>query len=71
MDIGCFHPIRYNNTYLLYKSGWRGINIDLNPLTIELFDFLRTEDININAAISDTEELKTLYFLDELNISSS
>ncbi len=71
VDIGCFHPTRYNNTYKMYKQGWRGINIDLNPLTIELFDFLRTEDININAAISDTEELKTLYFLDELNTQNT
>ena len=28
IDVGCNHPIKYNNTYLLYKKGWRGINID-------------------------------------------
>ena len=23
VDIGCFHPTRYNNTYKMYKLGWR------------------------------------------------
>jgi|TARA_B110000114_G_scaffold161366_1_gene178647 FkbM family methyltransferase len=71
VDIGCFHPTRHNNTYEMYKCGWNGINIDLNPLTIELFNFIRTKDININAAISENEETKKLYFLDELNTQNT
>ena len=71
LDIGCFHPTRHNNTYKMYKNGWRGINIDLNPLTIELFNFIRRKDININAAISNNEENKTLYFVDELNTQNT
>ena len=39
IDIGCNHPIKYNNTYLLYKRGWNGINIDLDEKSI-LIDFL-------------------------------
>ena len=71
VDIGCFHPTRHNNTYSMYKRGWHGINIDLNPLTIELFNFIRIRDININAAISSKEETKKLYFLDELNTQNT
>ena len=55
----------------MYKNGWRGINIDLNPLTIDLFNFSRRNDININAAISGNEENKTLYFVDELNTQNT
>ena len=71
VDIGCFHPTRHNNTYAMYKRGWHGINIDLNPLTIELFNFARVKDVNINAAISDQEEIKRLYFVDELNTQNT
>ena len=71
LDVGCFHPTRHNNTYAMYKRGWHGINIDLNPLTIELFIFARAKDININAAISDVEESKKLYFMDELNTQNT
>ena len=62
LDLGCFHPIRQNNTYLLYRLGWAGINIDLNPLSIELFDLARPNDINICAAVSNKKSTETLYF---------
>ena len=37
VDVGCNHPIKYNNTYLLYKKGWEGINIDADVNSINLF----------------------------------
>jgi len=67
LDIGCFHPIRHNNTYLMYKLGWSGINIDLNPLSIKLFNVARPRDINICAAVSDKKKVKNLYFHHELS----
>jgi FkbM family methyltransferase len=67
LDLGCFHPIRQNNTYLLHKLGWKGINIDLNPLTIELFKVARPNDINICVAISKKKESKDLFFDNELS----
>ncbi len=71
LDVGCYHPTRHNNTYLMYKNGWRGINIDLNPLTIELFNFMRPKDININIGISESETEKKLFFIDELNTQNT
>ena len=67
VDVGCFHPTRSNNTFKLYKKGWSGLNIDLNPLTIELFDFARPTDINICAAVSNKKIKKKLYFLGDLD----
>ena len=71
LDVGCYHPIRHNNTYKMYKNGWAGMNIDLNPLTIDLFNFMRPRDININSGVSDTEIEKKLYFIDELNTQNT
>ena len=51
LDIGCFHPVMYSNTCLLYKKGWRGINIDINKTSIDLFNILRPKDINICACL--------------------
>ena len=62
LDVGCFHPIRQNNTYLMYKLGWKGVNIDLNPLSIELFNVARPNDINICAALSGKKSTETVYF---------
>lgn len=71
LDIGCFHPTRHNNTYSLYKKGWKGINIDMNPLSIELFNFFRSRDINLNLAISNDNSEKTVYFLGDLNTQNT
>ena len=62
IDVGCYHPFHFNNTKLLYDKGWSGINVDLDFHTIDLFNFVRKRDENINTAISDSEGLKDLYF---------
>ena len=67
LDIGCFHPVRQNNTYKLFKLGWNGINIDLNPLTLDLNNIARPQDINICAAISNKNSKKTLFFDHQLS----
>ena len=67
LDLGCFHPIRQNNTLLFHRLGWKGINIDLNPLSIELFNVARPNDINICGAISGKVGFKDLFFDNELS----
>ena len=62
IDIGCGHPIKNNNTYLLNKKGWNGINIDLDEENINLFNVSRKNDFNFAAAVSDTEGEADLYF---------
>ena len=62
IDIGCHQPILNNNTYRLYKRGWTGINVDLDYNTIDMFNFFRKKDLNIQAGVSNTVEEKKLYF---------
>lgn len=65
VDIGAHHPMRFSNTYTLYKMGWRGINIDVTPGSMLEFNRLRKEDINIEAGISDENEILNFYCFDE------
>ena len=62
IDIGCHQPFLNNNTYRLYKRGWTGINIDLDFNSIDLFNFFRKKDFNVNAAVSMKNEEKDLFF---------
>ena len=62
IDVGCYHPYKGNNTRKLYDKGWSGINIDLDFHTIDLFNFIRKRDENINIAISNIEGEQELYF---------
>ena len=68
VDVGSYHPFFWNNTYLLYKKKWNGINIDANPLSIELFKFARHDDHNFNLAITNKRNNKiTLYYRRKMN----
>ena len=63
IDIGCNHPIKFNNTYILYKRGWRGINVDLDQKSISEFNLLRSKDHNLKVLISDEENIeKEIFF---------
>ena len=65
LDIGAQHPISNNNTYILFKRGWKGINIDLDKKNIDLFKIARPDDFNLNYAISDSEKEVDLFFYHE------
>ena len=55
VDVGAHHPKRYSNTYLLFKRGWHGINIDANPHTIDLFRNARPRDKNLCIGVGAVE----------------
>ncbi len=61
LDIGCFNPFMYSNTCLLYKKGWNGINIDINPTSIDLFNIARPKDINLCTTINETKKIFKIY----------
>ena len=56
VDIGAHHPIRFSTTFLFYKKGWRGINIEPFPNSKKMFDIFRPRDINLEIGISNVEK---------------
>ena len=67
IDIGCYHPIHRNNTFLLHKKGWNGVNIDIHSFSIELFKFLRPKDLNYNYAVSNKNKKIKMFYQKELS----
>ncbi len=61
VDVGAHHPFRQSNTYFLYKKGWRGINIDASPISVNLLRRFRKRDVNIQSLVSDEEKEITFY----------
>tara|TARA_B100001769_G_C22041179_1_gene559538 strand:- start:477 stop:1250 length:774 start_codon:yes stop_codon:yes gene_type:complete len=61
IDIGCYHPMERSNTYLLHKKGWKGINLDLDAGSIDLFNHFRKGDFNKQIAVSDKKGEITVY----------
>jgi FkbM family methyltransferase len=68
IDVGCYHPLDGNNTQLLYKKGWNGINLDINYYSIKLFNFLRRRDTNIHSGISNKKDRLTMYYRKKINM---
>lgn len=70
VDVGAHHPQRFSNTYFFYKRGWRGINIDATPNSMNLFNELREKDINLEFAVSNKQETLTYYMFNEPALNS-
>ena len=70
IDVGACHPFRFSNTYLFYKKGWRGINIDATPGSMNLFNKYRSRDLNIETAISNKNRKINYFIFDEPALNS-
>jgi FkbM family methyltransferase len=71
VDVGAYHPFTHSNTYLLYRAGWRGVNIDPRPGSKALFDRHRAGDINLEFGVAADEGTLTYYMIDERSTMNS
>ena len=71
VDVGCYHPLHLSNTFLLHKKGWNGVNIDISEYTIDLFNYLRPRDTNINNAVTNFDGSTKFYYQKKLSQLSS
>ncbi len=65
VDVGAHHPMRFSNTYLFYKRGWRGINVDAMPGSMAVFNRHRPRDINLEVGVGPIEGSKPYYMFQE------
>ncbi|WP_246217144.1 FkbM family methyltransferase [Paraburkholderia panacisoli] len=71
VDVGAYHPIKFSNTYALYRRGWRGINIDMDPVKIDAFKLARSDDTNVCAAISNEKATRQAYSFSAYGLTST
>lgn len=65
VDVGAHHPVRFSNTYLFYRRGWRGINIDAMPGSMREFESIRPRDINIECGVAGSAGKLTYHRFNE------
>lgn len=68
IDIGAHHPFYLNNTYIFYKKGWRGVNID--PLNMTVFNKKRPKDLNLDIALGRESGEKDFFVMDAEALST-
>ena len=65
IDVGAHHPFRFSNTYLFYKKGWKGINLDAMPNSMKIFEKHRPRDINLEIPVGKDGEKLVYYIFNE------
>lgn len=55
LDVGAHEPFHLNNTYLLYRAGWRGVNVEPIPFLHRRLERYRPRDVNLNAGLGREE----------------
>lgn len=71
IDIGAAWPVFDSVTKLFYDKGWRGINIEPNPILYQEFERQRLEDTNINAAISSNSTQSEFFIAGTTGLSTA
>src|SRR6185436_7546882 len=61
VDVGAMDPVADSVTKLAYDRGWRGIDVEPNPVFAERLREARDGDTVVEAAASDTEGTLTLH----------
>lgn len=70
VDVGAMDPVDGSVTKAFYDVGWNGINIEPDRRFYEKLVAERRRDINLNLALGDVEEIRTLHRFDEQGIST-
>ena len=65
VDVGAHHPVRFSNTYLFYRKGWRGINVDAQPGSMSPFRRMRQRDINLEFGVGTAPGSSPYFRFDE------
>jgi hypothetical protein len=71
LDIGSGHPVRGNNTYMFYRSGYQGILIDPIKLNQKISKVIRPRDKFIRSLVGNSERIDHFWILDPYQYSTT
>lgn len=70
IDIGAHHPWYYNNTYLFYRQGARGVNVEPDPSLHARLRRWRGRDVNLNVGIGPREAEMDFYVMSSRTLNT-
>lgn len=72
VDIGAGNGVRFSNTLYFYTRGWRGINIEPDPVNFDALVTNRPNDVNLPIGIAPRKGMRELHqFSPSLNSTFS
>jgi FkbM family methyltransferase len=70
LDIGAHHPVYLNNTYLLYRQGCRGVNVEPDPKLFAHFPRIRRGDRNLNVGVGTSEGTLDFFVMSQRTLNT-
>ncbi len=70
IDIGAHHPWYYNNTYLFYRQGACGVNVEPDPSLHAGLRRARRRDVNLNMGIGPREAELDFYVMSRRTLNT-
>ena len=70
LDIGANHPSYLNNTYLFYKKGCTGINIEPDPTLFNFIKKKRKKDVNIQIGVAEKKNILDFYIMETSTLNT-
>jgi len=67
LDIGTNHPKKFNNTYLFYKKGSRGVCVEPDKELVKSIRYYRKGDITLNVGLSSGKESMSDFYIMSVN----
>jgi len=64
VDVGCYDPIQWSNTWLFYQRGWSGLCIDPNPAAAQRWKDRRPRDRFVQAGAGPRGMLHYMMYAD-------
>ncbi|MEZ5854303.1 MAG: hypothetical protein R3D67_05960 [Hyphomicrobiaceae bacterium] len=61
VDVGAGDPNWDSVTFWFYRCGWRGLNIEANPLFVPTYALFRPDDINLQVGVAQRASAMNFY----------
>jgi FkbM family methyltransferase len=70
IDIGAWSPDLDSVTRAFYQDGWKGINIEPNPVFLDSYERRRPRDVNLCLALGDKTGETEMFFVSNSGLST-
>jgi FkbM family methyltransferase len=63
LELGVFHPDKFNNTYLFYCSGSRGVLVEADYTLIPSIKNVRPRDLLLNVGVGEGDPSEMIFYI--------
>ena len=70
VDIGAWDPREHSVTFAFYEKGWRGVNVEPNPIYLERLNSERPSDVNLGVAVGECNGIQKFYIIGDTGLST-